>query len=113
MYPTRLWSCRRRDDGQCSFEVVGDDGEADLRGGLGQSLPAHAPQSVAALPSSKDLLDPAAHPMDRPAPGIEALECFGLVCAPHGSGDNTRRAASCPHGTAEVGTAIGTCQQRP
>jgi hypothetical protein len=48
-------------NGHGSFEIVGDGGEANLEGGLGKSAPSHTVQSVAALGSAEDFLDPAAY----------------------------------------------------
>jgi hypothetical protein len=44
-----------------------------------ESSPSHAPNAVAALPGSKDLLDAAANAMDRLIPGLKARQRFSLI----------------------------------
>jgi hypothetical protein len=58
-------------NGHASFEIVGDGGEANLESGLSQSAPSHPVQSVAALGSAEDFLDPAAHTVDPTVPRPE------------------------------------------
>lgn len=104
-----LWcSSRRGDNRQTAFEIIGDGGGMDLDGNLGQSSPAHATKAVASLPGAEDFLDPTAHPMDRPVPGIEPLKSFGLVTAPYTGGNDAWRATLCPHRIAEVISTIST-----
>jgi hypothetical protein len=63
---------RTGEDPGTALHVVDDCGEADLQTGLCQPSPWHAPKAVAALPRSKDLLDPAANAVDRLIPGFKA-----------------------------------------
>ena len=90
------------DDVECSFEIVGDGGEVDLAGGLGDPAPSHPAQAVASFPSSEDFLDPAPHPVDRLVPVFEFSKRSLFVAAPHAGGDNARDAALGADGIAEV-----------
>lgn len=49
--------------------------------------------------------------MDRPVPGSEASERFGLVSPPHAGRDNARRASFGPNRVAEVISPIGTVDE--
>ncbi len=54
-----------------AFRNVGDGGEMDLDGGFGEAAPSQSAQAVASLPGSENLLDPAAHAMDRLVPCVK------------------------------------------
>jgi hypothetical protein len=70
-------SCRQNIHG--ALEVVGDGGEMDLDGSFGETSPSHSTKAVAALSGSENLLDPAAHAMDRLVPFMELAQRFGFV----------------------------------
>src|SRR6478735_6029342 len=82
--PWRLFClCSLTNNAPCALEVIGDGGEADLYSGLGKPTPAHTPETIAALPGSEDLFDPASDPMDGSVPGFKALLDFDLIASPH------------------------------
>src|SRR6476620_4970073 len=90
-------STRRPYDGGGSFQVVGDRGEAHLQRGLGQSLPSHATESVAALPGPEDLLDSASHAVDGVIPVAQLLFAAVAFASPHVRGNDAWHAASLFH----------------
>ena len=86
--PHSASACLGSETVQGALEIVGDGGEVDLDGGFGETSPSHSAQAVAALPRSEDLLDPAAHTMDRLVPFVKLAQRFLLVTTPHARGDD-------------------------
>ena len=81
----------------CTFEVVGNGGQAGLQRGLGDPSPSHSPKSVRAFPSAKDLLDPASDVMDRAVPFGEQPMSLLLALGPNMRGDDTWFTAARAH----------------
>jgi hypothetical protein len=95
-------------DIECSFEVVGDGGVVDLAGSLNDPAPSHAAQTVASLPRSEYLLDPAPDPVDGLVPVFEFLQRLSFIATPNADSDNARDAALGTNRIAEVAAPVCT-----
>jgi hypothetical protein len=100
-------SSRLRENVQGAFQAIGDGSETNLNGGFGKSASSHSTQSVTALPGAENLLDPAAHLVDRPVVGSKAGECLSCVLAPHAGGDDTRDSTLGAHRSSKVISPVG------
>ncbi len=106
-------SCREGENIHRALELAGDGSEMNLDGGFGKTSPSYSAQAIASLPCPEDLLDPAAHAMDRLIPLAELLQRFLLVAAPRASGDDPGNAALCTNGIAKVIATTGAVGKPP
>ena len=96
------------DDIDCASKIIGDGREVDLDGGLGETAPSHAAQSIASFPRAKNLLDPSADTMDTVIPCLQARHRLFFVTSPHSRRRHPDAATPAAHGFTEIRSPIGS-----